>query len=117
MVQSDVGAADYLVCSWGGSGGHALPGELSHTGPVVDGGLLASGVAPGNRAVFRHKTIRGAALDVYEHEPALSPGLAELENVILTPHTASATEETRQAMSELAAKNIIEALEGECHRI
>lgn len=62
--------------------------------------------------VLRNRAIRGAALDVYEHEPALSPGLAELDNVILTPHTASATEETRQAMSELAAQNIIEALEG-----
>ena len=49
---------------------------------------------------------------MFEHEPKLAPGLADLENVILTPHIASATEETRQAMSELAAKNIIEALEG-----
>jgi len=39
-------------------------------------------------------------------------GLAELPNTVLTPHTASATEETRSAMSELAAKNIIEFLEG-----
>ena len=54
----------------------------------------------------------GAALDVFEHEPALAPGLAELENVVITPHTASATDETRQAMSALAAQNIIEALEG-----
>jgi lactate dehydrogenase-like 2-hydroxyacid dehydrogenase len=42
----------------------------------------------------------------------MAPGLAELENVIVTPHIASATEETRSAMSELAAKNIIEVLEG-----
>lgn len=61
---------------------------------------------------LRNGTIRGAALDVYENEPALTPGLAELENVILTPHIASATEETRQAMGEVDAKNIIEALEG-----
>lgn len=73
-------------------------------GPIVDEAALV--------AALRGNTIRGAALDVYEHEPALAPGLADLENVILTPHTASATEETRQAMSELAAKNIIEALEG-----
>ena len=63
-------------------------------------------------AALKNGVIRGAALDVYEHEPALAPGLAELDNVILTPHTASATEETRQAMSALAAHNIIEALEG-----
>lgn len=62
--------------------------------------------------ILKEGAIKGAALDVFEHEPALAPGLAELENVILTPHTASATEETRQAMSELAAQNIIEALEG-----
>jgi lactate dehydrogenase-like 2-hydroxyacid dehydrogenase len=73
-------------------------------GPVVDEAALVETLQQG--------VIRGAALDVYEHEPALTPGLAELENVVLTPHTASATEETRQAMSELAAKNIIEALEG-----
>ena len=73
-------------------------------GPVVDEQALVE--------ALRGRIIRGAALDVFEHEPALTPGLAELENVILTPHIASATEETRQAMSELAAKNIIEALEG-----
>jgi len=56
--------------------------------------------------------IRGAALDVYEQEPKMAEGLAQLSNTILTPHTASATEETRNAMSELAAKNIIEVLEG-----
>ena len=73
-------------------------------GPIVDEAALVEALRTG--------VIRGAALDVYEHEPALTPGLADLENVILTPHTASATEETRQAMSELAAKNMIEALEG-----
>jgi len=73
-------------------------------GAVVDEKALVEALKNG--------TIRAAALDVYENEPELTPGLAELENVILTPHTASATEETRQAMSELAARNIIEALEG-----
>lgn len=73
-------------------------------GPIVDENALVN--------ALKNNVIRGAALDVYENEPALAPGLAELENVILTPHTASATEETRQEMSELAAKNIIEALEG-----
>lgn len=73
-------------------------------GPIVDEKALVE--------ALRNGVIRGAALDVYENEPLLAPGLSELENVILTPHTASATEETRQAMGELAAKNIIEALEG-----
>lgn len=73
-------------------------------GPIVDEAALVE--------ALQTNVIKGAALDVFEHEPALSHGLAELENVILTPHTASATEETRQAMSLLAAQNIIEALEG-----
>lgn len=73
-------------------------------GPVVDELALVE--------ALKNNIIRGAALDVFENEPVLAPGLADLENVILTPHIASATEETRQAMSELAAKNIIEALEG-----
>ncbi len=73
-------------------------------GPIVDEAALVE--------ALRNGVIKGAGLDVYENEPALAPGLAELENVVLTPHTATATEETRQAMGELAAKNIIEALAG-----
>ena len=73
-------------------------------GPVIDEAALVEALKNG--------TIRGAALDVYENEPMLASGFTELDNVILTPHIASATEETRQAMSEFAAKNIIEALEG-----
>lgn len=73
-------------------------------GPVIDEQALVEALENG--------IIRGAALDVYENEPELVSGLAELENVILTPHIASATEETRQAMSVLAAENIIAALEG-----
>ncbi len=73
-------------------------------GPIVDEAALTD--------ALKRNVIRGAALDVFEHEPALAPGLADLDNVILTPHTASATEDTRQAMSELAAKNIIDALAG-----
>ena len=73
-------------------------------GPVIDEAALVEALRKG--------TIRGAGLDVFEAEPALAPGLAELPNVILTPHIASATEETRSAMSTLAAENIIAALEG-----
>ena len=51
-------------------------------------------------------------MDVVENEPKLTPGLTKLDNVILTPHIASATEETRSKMAELASQNIIEALEG-----
>ena len=73
-------------------------------GPVVDEKALVEALKNG--------IIKGAALDVYENEPKMAPGLAELPNTVLTPHTASATIETRDAMSELAAKNIIEVLEG-----
>jgi glyoxylate reductase len=73
-------------------------------GPILDETALVEALKNG--------VIKGAALDVYEQEPKMALGLAELPNTVLTPHTASATEETRGAMSELAAKNIIEVLEG-----
>jgi glyoxylate reductase len=74
-------------------------------GPVIDEAALVEALKGG--------VIRGAGLDVYEQEPKMAPGLAELPNTVLTPHTASATEETRGAMSELAAKNIMAVLSGE----
>jgi lactate dehydrogenase-like 2-hydroxyacid dehydrogenase len=76
----------------------------SSRGPVIDENALVE--------ALREKKIAGAALDVFENEPALAEGLAELENVVITPHIASATEETRQKMSEMAAQNIIAFLEG-----
>lgn len=77
-------------------------------GPVIDEKALAK--ALGNRE------IRGAALDVFENEPELTPGLKELDNIVLTPHTASATSETRAAMAELAANNIIDVFNGRTPR-
>jgi len=73
-------------------------------GPVIDEAALVE--------ALREGTICGAALDVYEDEPRLAEGLAELENAVLTPHIASATVETRGKMSEMAAKNVIEFLNG-----
>lgn len=74
-------------------------------GPVIDEVALVEALRVG--------VIRGAALDVFENEPVLAPGLSELENAILTPHTASATEETRSKMSEIAAQNVLAFLKGE----
>lgn len=61
---------------------------------------------------LRKKWLYAAGLDVFENEPKLTRGLKDLPNVVLTPHTASGTIEARSAMSEIAAKNIIEALSG-----
>jgi glyoxylate reductase len=62
---------------------------------------------------LQERLIAGAALDVYEREPEVHPGLKAFENVILAPHLGSATRETRTAMAELAARNAIAVLAGE----
>jgi glyoxylate reductase len=62
-------------------------------GQVVDEAALVAALNAG--------TIAGAALDVFEHEPAVSEELLAMENVVLTPHIASATRETRLAMGRL----------------
>jgi glyoxylate reductase len=56
--------------------------------------------------------IAGAGLDVFEREPELAEGLARLFNVVLAPHTGSATIETRNRMAELAVANVIAVLSG-----
>ena len=61
---------------------------------------------------LRAKKIAGAGLDVYENEPALTPGLSDLGNVVLLPHMGSATLETRTAMAKLAAENLLDGLKG-----
>ena len=53
-----------------------------------------------------------AALDVYEKEPEIHPALMTLENVLLVPHLASATTETRTAMADLAVTNALAVLNG-----
>lgn len=73
-------------------------------GPVIDEKALVK--------ILKEGKIKGAALDVFENEPELTEGLKDLDNVVLTPHIASATEETRQKMSEMAAQNIVDLLEG-----
>ena len=65
-------------------------------GPIVDEGALV--------VALREGRVAGAALDVFEHEPEVHPGLLELENVVLVPHLGSATEETREAMGMLCVE-------------
>jgi glyoxylate reductase len=73
-------------------------------GPVVDEAALAW--------ALREGLIAGAALDVYEQEPRVHPDLLGLENVVLAPHLGSATVETRTAMADLAARNVLAVLSG-----
>ncbi len=65
---------------------------------------------------LRNKDIAGAALDVFENEPYLTEGLAELDNVVLAPHAGSASVETRTKMAIIAAENLMEGLEGRMPR-
>jgi glyoxylate reductase len=64
-------------------------------------------------AALQAGQIAGAALDVYEHEPALTKGLTLLDNVVLLPHVGSATLETRTRMAAMAAQNLIAGLSGQ----
>ncbi len=73
-------------------------------GPIVDEKALV--------AALKKKRLAGAGLDVFEFEPKLTPGLAKLENVVITPHTASSTFEARDAMARLAAQAILDVLAG-----
>jgi len=76
----------------------------SSRGPVVDEHALAEALRDG--------VIAGAGLDVFEREPAVDPLLLTLENVVLLPHIASASEETRTKMAVRAAQNILAFLDG-----
>ncbi len=74
-------------------------------GPIVDERALVR--------ALREGWIAGAGLDVYEDEPAMAPGLAELPNAVLLPHIASASHDTRGRMSWMAATNAVAHLRGE----
>jgi len=73
-------------------------------GPIVHEEALAEALTAGE--------IAGAALDVFEHEPDINPALMTMNNVILTPHIASASLETREEMSMMVAANIMAVMSG-----
>ena len=73
-------------------------------GPVVDEAALVRALQEG--------WIAGAGLDVFEEEPKIHPGLIPLTNVVLAPHIASASSDTRVAMATLAVRNCLAVLEG-----
>jgi len=73
-------------------------------GPVVDETALVRALTGGR--------IAAAGLDVFEAEPKIHPGLLPLKNVVLAPHIASASRDTRLAMATLAVKNCLAVLDG-----
>lgn len=73
-------------------------------GPLIDEAALVE--------ALREGWIAAAGLDVYEHEPLLTPGLTALRNIILLPHLGSATQNTRSRMARMAAENVIAVLSG-----
>ncbi len=73
-------------------------------GPVIDEAALVR--------ALKDKAIAGAGLDVYEHEPQVSPDLVAMTNVVLTPHLGSAVFELREGMAHVVVDNIIAVLEG-----
>ncbi len=73
-------------------------------GPIID--------EPALERALREKRIAGAGLDVFEFEPIPVRGLTKLPNVVLTPHIASSSIESRNQMAEIAAQNIINFFEG-----
>ena len=73
-------------------------------GPIVDEKALVR--------ALEEKRIAGAALDVYEREPLVEPGLVKLSNVVLTPHLGSAALDTRERVAGILVDNAIAVIEG-----
>jgi len=91
--------------------GQMKPGAFlinTSRGDVVDESALAEALCA--------RTIAGAALDVFEREPSVTPALLGMDNVVLLPHLGSATLETRVAMGERAIENLAAFFRGETPR-
>ncbi len=74
-------------------------------GEVIDEAALVE--------ALNNEVISGAGLDVYEAEPQVHPNLLALNNVVLAPHIASSSRETREEMANIAVENVIKVLNGE----
>ena len=74
-------------------------------GPIIDEKALSK--------ALENKVIKGAAIDVYEFEPAVTESLLKLDNIVLSPHLGNASIEARDEMGMMAAKNILAVLNGE----
>ena len=73
-------------------------------GPVIEEKALIK--------ALKDKEIFAAGLDVFEFEPRVAPALKKMPNIVMTPHTASATHEARDGMARMAAANVVAALSG-----
>ncbi|WP_150303696.1 2-hydroxyacid dehydrogenase [Pseudomonas saliphila] len=118
-VQSLAASVDYLViCATGGPDTHglisaAVLAELGSAGVLVN---IARGSIVDEHALveaLRDRTILAAGLDVFCHEPQVPKALLALSNVVLTPHMASATNATVQAMMDLTFDNLTAHFAGE----
>jgi glyoxylate/hydroxypyruvate/2-ketogluconate reductase len=90
--------------------GAAELAQMKHTAVLVN---VARGGIVDDTALaiaLREGRLAAAGLDVFEGEPAVNPALRELDNAVLSPHIASASADTRRAMAQLAADNLLAAL-------
>lgn len=97
-----------------GTLGRMQPGSYvvnTARGALIDENALCDALESGH--------LRGAALDVYEHEPEVNPRLLTMKSVVLAPHVGSATDEARSAMARIAATNVLLFLRGQepLHRV
>lgn len=103
-----------LVLPYNAQNHHAIgASELEHMKPtavlvnIARGGIVDDGALA---IALREGRLGAAGLDVFEGEPSVNPALRELDNVVLSPHIASASADTRRAMAQLAADNLLAAL-------